>query len=62
MVADGLYIDLRSLDNQIISLKSDADAPLTIKNANIIRSGSGDDVITGGGKYDGKLTQIYAGL
>ena len=58
---NGIEVDLRRHDSQTITLKDDPAAALTIRAANIIYTGKGNDTVTGGGKHDGVLTQISTG-
>ena len=58
---DSLRVSLIDPEAQTFTLKDHPEYSLTVKNANIVHTGSGNDEVIGGGKYDGKLTQIFTG-
>ena len=54
-------VDARHHDNQKIDFDSDGEVEVILKSAETIQLGSGNDKFLGGGKHDGKYTEVYLG-
>ena len=60
-ITEDLFVDLRNPLDQQIALLDDLAVNLTVRNANVVRTGAGDDLVGGGGKYGDTLTEFHTG-